>query len=156
MRKSDYCLPGTGRAVGYLLDGLFLIGSNHSERCCRTAAACLGCLSSGLPPGGGVAVPGEESIEELRMAGKKGTDAVSRGEFYATVAVLSLFPAIVFLTAGNFPESPLRQIAAGLEFLAMVGMSITFSILAIRERRSQTREKGSAAEPGPTAVQPRD
>jgi hypothetical protein len=68
------------------------------------------------------------------MAGEKRTAAVSRAEFYSTVALLFLFPAILFVAAGGFPDTLLRQVAVGFIYLAMIGMSIFYSIMAVRER----------------------
>jgi hypothetical protein len=90
------------------------------------------------------------------MAEVKRAAGVSRAEFYSTAAMLFVLPAILFLAAGGFPETLLRQIAAGLVFVAMVGMSITYSILAVRERGRQTDEKGPGAAPDAAADRPRD
>jgi hypothetical protein len=100
------------------------------------------------------------SIQELPMAEVKQTPAVSRVEFYGTAALLSLFPAILFLATGAFdtPMPWMRQIAAGIAFLTMIGMSITYSTMAMRERRRQlwTKEKDPTADPPIAADRPRD
>ena len=90
------------------------------------------------------------------MAEEKRTTAVSRAEFYSTAAVLLLLPATLFIAAGSFPDTLLRQIAAGLVFVAMIGLSVTYSIMAMRERMWQTREKDRVAEPSTLSDRPRD
>ena len=84
------------------------------------------------------------------MAEEKRTSTVSRAEFYSTVAMVFLFPAMLFLGSGGFPETLLRQVATGLVFIAMIGMSITYSIMAVRERGRQAKEKHSNHENGTT------
>jgi predicted permease len=65
---------------------------------------------------------------------------VSRAEFYSTVSLLFLMPALLVLVYGNFPETLLRMAVAILIFVTMIGMSVTFSIMAIRERGRQGKE----------------
>lgn len=88
------------------------------------------------------------------MAGEKRTAAVSRAEFYSTAAVLLLFPATLFLAAGGFPDTLLRQIATGLVFVTMIGASVAYSIMSVRERGRQTNEKDLAAKQPASADRP--
>jgi hypothetical protein len=74
------------------------------------------------------------------MAEEKPTSGVSRSEFYSTVALLFLIPAVLVMASVRFPEEPLRQIAVGLLYLAAVGMSVTYSVLAIRERSRRSKD----------------
>jgi hypothetical protein len=68
------------------------------------------------------------------MSEEKRASTVSRVEFYSTVALLLLFPALLFLASGSFPDTLLRQVSVGLLFIAMIGGSLTYSIMAMRER----------------------
>jgi hypothetical protein len=79
------------------------------------------------------------------MAEANRTSTVSRAEFYTTVSLLLLLPALLVLASGSFPDTLLRQIVMILMFLTMIGLSITFSILAIVERGRQASEKDHAA-----------
>jgi hypothetical protein len=79
-------------------------------------------------------------MQELPMADEKRSNTVSRAEFYSTVALVLLFPAILFLGSGGFPETLPRQLVTGLVFITMIGMSIAYSILSIQERGRQARE----------------
>jgi hypothetical protein len=82
------------------------------------------------------------AFKELSVAEAKQATAVTRAEFYSTAALLFLFPAILFLSGGGFPENPLRLASTGLVFVAMVGMSITYSILAMKERARRNNGRG--------------
>lgn len=64
-------------------------------------------------------------------------NTVSRAEFYSTVSLLFLMPALLVLVFGNFPDTLLRLAVAILMFVTMIGMSVIFSIMAIRERGRQ-------------------
>jgi hypothetical protein len=79
------------------------------------------------------------------MADAKHPNTVSRQEFYSTVSLLLLCPAILYLTSGAFPETLLGQAANGLVFLTMIGGSFVYSSMAMRERRRQATEKDAAA-----------
>ena len=81
------------------------------------------------------------------MAEEKRTNTVSRAEFYSAVAQLFLLPAILFLVSGGFPDTLLRQADTGLVFIGMLGMSITYNIMALRERGRQAREKNPVGPP---------
>jgi hypothetical protein len=76
---------------------------------------------------------------ELSMSEANHTSNVSRAEFYSTASLAFLLPAVLFVASGSFPDSLLRQIAVALMFLTMVGLSVTFSIMAILERRRQKK-----------------
>jgi hypothetical protein len=81
------------------------------------------------------------------MAGEKQTGTVSRAEFCSTVAMLSLFPAILFLAAGGKPDTLLGQIGAGIVLVAMLVMSFAYSMMAIRERGRQSKaDRGNGPE----------
>jgi hypothetical protein len=79
------------------------------------------------------------------MAEEKHPNTVSRQEFYSTVSLLLLLPAILFLSSGSFPDTLLGQVGAGIVFLTMIGGSFAFSVMAMRERSRQTKEKDPAA-----------
>jgi hypothetical protein len=69
------------------------------------------------------------------MAEEKRTDAVSRKEFYSAASGLSLMPAMLVMASSGPPDSPARQIAFWLILAAMVGMSLTYSAVALWELR---------------------
>jgi hypothetical protein len=78
------------------------------------------------------------------MSEEKPTSGVPRAEFYGVVALLFLFPAILVMASVGFPaEGLLRQVAVGLLYLAAVGMSLTYSVLAMRERARRPQDKDS-------------
>jgi hypothetical protein len=95
-------------------------------------------------------------FKELSVAEAKQATAVTRAEFYSTAALLFLFPAILFLSAGGFPENPLRFASSGLVIVAMVGMSITYSIMAIKDRARRDNGGGPGDAPGSAPTRPRD
>jgi hypothetical protein len=79
--------------------------------------------------------------QELPMTEAKRTSIVSRAEFYTIASLLLLLPALLFLASGSFPDTLLRQIAVLLTFITMIGLSITFNVMAIVERARRAKEK---------------
>jgi hypothetical protein len=94
------------------------------------------------------------------MADDKHIRTVSRTEFYSTVASLLLMPAVLFMIvfssvgaeAGERGliqgfSSVLQMIVGWFLVFAMMGLSLAYSILAIRERARETRAKNETASP---------
>jgi hypothetical protein len=87
------------------------------------------------------------------MSAEKSTSGVSRAEVYGALALAYLLPAMLVLASAGFPaEGLLRQVAVGLLYLGAVGTSITYSVLAIRERARRPRDQD--APPGGAAGTP--
>jgi hypothetical protein len=83
------------------------------------------------------------------MAEEKRTNTVSRAEFYYTVALVILLPTFLFFGSGGFTGTLPRQVGTGLVFITMIGISITYTIMAIRERGRgrQATEKNPVGPP---------
>lgn len=72
---------------------------------------------------------------------------VSRFELYVTMAPIYLFPAVLFIASGG-PENPLRFFLSLSICVGMMGVSLMYSVMAMREtsrgpgpERKETRER---------------
>jgi hypothetical protein len=82
------------------------------------------------------------------MADETRPGYVTRAELYPTLGSLYLLIAIAFLALVRLEgESTLRVVGYFLFFAVALGMSVTFNILAIRDRR-RTRSGPGPAGPG--------
>jgi hypothetical protein len=82
---------------------------------------------------------------------------VTRGELYPILG--SVYLLIAFALLGLVRSSEQRTmllIGQYLLFVAALALSVTYSILGIRERRRETRARSNAAEPAAAANGGRD
>jgi hypothetical protein len=91
------------------------------------------------------------------MTDEKKPAFVTRGELYPILGSVYLLIALAFLgLIRTDDQNTLRMIGDFILFGAAVFSSFAFSILGIRERRRQARERSDRAEPGAPADRPRD
>jgi hypothetical protein len=81
----------------------------------------------------------------MQMTEEKRSGYVTRGELYPILGVVFLLIAFAILGVVRDDQNTLRMIGTYILFGAAVASSVAFSILGIRERRRQPRERNDPA-----------